>query len=144
LDQRRAYELYKILRDRQAQADTAGDPYEVLPEAYRSKTVVNAYSMTPADIAVLAAHVDILRKQAGVTVDVSDDEDGGEHKHTVKDKKLAAYVRGVKKSSLDKAYRWLGQQFIKHIFRAWNDAEKPASTKPSEDAKDEPAAVSAA
>jgi hypothetical protein len=142
LDQRRAYELYKILMARQAQADAEGLDYEILPRAYRDKTVDNAYSLTPEDIAALCAHVDVLRKHAGVTTDVPNEEDGEEPpdedeedagaEPAVRDKNLAKLVRGVKKSSLDKAYRWLGQQFIKHVYKEWTAFE---STQPSPQGK---------
>jgi hypothetical protein len=38
----------------------------------------------------------------------------------------------VKKSSLDKAYRWLGQQFIKHVYKEWTAFE---STQPTPQGK---------
>lgn len=54
---------------------------------------------------------------------------------TAKDPKLAKLVRGLKQQALDRALRWLGQQFLKHIFAEWRKAvglsaapETPAKT----------------
>ena len=41
---------------------------------------------------------------------------------TAKDPKLAKLLRGLKLQGLQKAIRWLGQQFLKHIFKEWRKA----------------------
>ena len=120
LDQRRGYELYKILRSKQVEADGAGLTYEILPDAFKTRVVGNTYDVTVADLAALLTHVDVLRKQAGVSSGVVDE--GDEESATIKDPALAKLVRGVKQQALDKALRWLGQQFLKHVFKSWRQA----------------------
>ncbi len=144
LDRRRAYELYKLLRDRQAQADAEGLAYEILPPAFRERVIASVNDMKVEDLAVYAFvdvpgkkpkkvlvggllhHVDQLRARAGVKpVKAADEEDeAGDEAEAAqdaaaKDPKLAALTRGLKQSALDKALRWLGQQFLKHVFKAW-------------------------
>jgi hypothetical protein len=127
LDLRRAYELYKILKDRQLKAYDLDIDTEILPEAYASRTILSVNDMTPADLAVLNAHVDVLRKSAGIRTG-GDEEDDLEAEPdstpdpTAKDPKLAKLLRGLKLQGLQKAIRWLGQQFLKHIFKEWRKA----------------------
>ncbi len=119
LDQRKAYELWKIMRDAQAAADAEGHRYEIMLPHFTSDATPNVNSFADSDYLTLCDHVDDLRKQAGVTVD-TDEEDEGES--TVKDPVLAGYVKGVKKKAHDRGLRWLGQQLLKHIWREWRKA----------------------
>lgn len=145
LDQRKAYELYNILKERQRQADEQGLNYEILPLEFRRPKITSANDMQPADYSVyrptgrfnkkgkeimklvagLAFHVHHLRELAGIT---SDSEEMGEDAETsgketeIKDPVLAKLVRGVLQQAQDKALRWLGQQFLKHIFKEWRKA----------------------
>lgn len=128
LDQRKAYELWKLLWAKQALADAKGMNELLLPDVFLDRTVENTNSMTPADYGTLAAHLDALRLKAGVTSEKADeDEDENEDEEasavstTVKDPELAKLVRGLKKSAQDKAFRWLGQQLLIHIFRTWRE-----------------------
>lgn len=139
LDCRRAYELFKILQNRQLKADEQDLDVEILPEAYQARAIGSVTEMTTADLAVLLAHVDVLRKKAGVRTG-GDEEDDLEADSTpdptAKDPKLAKLLRGLKMQAMQKAKRWLGQQFLKHIFKEWRKAvglpERP---------EDEPCAV---
>ena len=125
LDCRRAYELVKILKDRQLKALEQGLDVEILPQAYATRIIGSVREMTTADLAVLLAHVDVLRKKAGVRTG-DDEEDDLEADSTpdptAKDPKLAKLLRGLKMQAMQKAKRWLGQQFLKHIFFAWRKA----------------------
>lgn len=127
LDQRRAYELFNILTKRQLAAMDQGLDYEILPKEFTARSVTCANDMSVADLAALNAHVDILRKQAGVKSEPKKDEDEEESEEaevevTAKDPALAKLVRGVKMQGLQKAKRWLGQMFLKHIFKSWRHA----------------------
>ncbi len=132
LDRRRAYELTKILRERQQTADEQGLAYEILPVAFKDRVITSTRDVTLADLSLLAAHVDVLRKQAGVTAPAKDEDEDVDNeagdKSTeeaepgVKDAKLAKLVRGVKMQALQKAMRWLGQQILKHVFKEWRKA----------------------
>ncbi|MBU1907602.1 IS110 family transposase [Patescibacteria group bacterium] len=118
LDERRAYELYKLLRDRQDKARGVED--FILPEAFWDRNIRSVLDVTVADLAVLSAHVDILRKKAGVSVKSEEEEkDEGEAEPITKDANLARLMRGVKMSAIQKAKRWLGQYFLKMIFKNW-------------------------
>ncbi|OGL73090.1 hypothetical protein A3E39_04310 [Candidatus Uhrbacteria bacterium RIFCSPHIGHO2_12_FULL_60_25] len=125
LDRRRAYELYKILMDRQAKAAADDLSYEILPAAFVPRTILCVNDVTVADLTLLNAHVDALRKAAGIKPQKTDEEseDGEAEESDVaiaaKDPKLARLVRGVKMQGLQKAKRWLGQQILKHIFKSW-------------------------
>lgn len=128
LDLRRAYELYKILKDRQLKAFDENLDIEILPTAFEKRTIASVNDMKVDDLAVLAAHVDTLRDLAGVknvreaSEDADESEEDDEAKSTVKDPKLAKLVRGVKQMALDKGMRWLGQKFLEHFFREWRKA----------------------
>ncbi len=120
LDLRRSYELYKLLVQRQRMADEQEVTEQILPEAYRDRSIACVNDMKPEDLAILAAHVDALRKKAGVKTSFTDDEeDDEEEKIAARDPKLAKLVRGLKQNALDKAMRWLGQYFIKHVYKSW-------------------------
>lgn len=128
LDQRKAYELWKLLWAKQALAEAGGMDVQMLPDGFLLRTVENTNSMTCEDYGTLAAHLDALRIRAGVTSekpDEEEDEEAGEEESaastSVKDPELAKLVRGLKKSAQDKAFRWLGQQLLKHIFVTWRD-----------------------
>ncbi|MBD3250881.1 transposase [Candidatus Uhrbacteria bacterium] len=123
LDLRRAYDLYKILRNRQAKADDQQLNYEILPVAFRSRTITETTHMTPEDLPILSAHVDKLRKQAGTTSKAtSDDEDQDAALSNVKDPVLGKLVAGVKQQSYERACRWLGSRFLKHLYKEWRHA----------------------
>lgn len=130
LDQRRAFELYKLLRDRQLEAMELNLDVEILPQAFVERTIRGFGDMTTVDLGVLNTHVDALREKAGVKTDFSESEDEeddvsteGEEVHEPQvDKRLAKLVRGLKKSALDKACRWLGQKFLEHVFVEWRKA----------------------
>ncbi|MFZ2804239.1 MAG: hypothetical protein WA001_03375 [Patescibacteria group bacterium] len=151
LDCRRAYELYKLLKDRQLKAFEQNLDIEILPAAYEKRNITSVLDMTVADLAVyadtgkrtkpnklhpegkpimklvggLAFHVDKLREMAGIKANAPDEEDetagAAEEEAEVEAKNpaLAKLVKGLKKVALDKAMRWLGQQFLKHIFKEW-------------------------
>jgi len=141
LDLRRAYELYKLLLQRQEQAMEMGLDEEIMPEWLWDRKINSAYDMQPADLEKLAAHVDALRTKAGVKpVKAGDDELSEEELSELEANKaanpgLAKLTRGLKKLALDKAVRWLGQQLLKYIFKAWMGAlalpeiEKKAKAK---------------
>lgn len=135
LDQRRGYELYKLLVARQAQADAQEMRVDILPPEYRLRAITSVNDVTIEDLAKLAAHVDVLRKQAGIKEFAKDDEEESEEQtdeldnpsdeeevQVVKNPQLAKLVKGVKGSALLKALRWLGQYFLKHIYREWSKA----------------------
>lgn len=112
LDQRRAFELYKILKDR-----------GILPTAFLERIIESVNDMKVQDLSKLAEHVDDLRKQAGVASSADEEEDENEEaKSTVKDPALAKLVRGVKMMAMQKGMRWLGQKFLEHIFKEWRKA----------------------
>ncbi|HWQ99369.1 MAG TPA: transposase [Candidatus Methylomirabilis sp.] len=139
LDRRRAYELYKILKDRQSKAVADGLGYEIMPVEFTTRSIACVNDVTVADLAILNAHVDALRKAAGIKPQKTDEEseegegEDSEAAIAAKDPKLARLVRGVKMQGLLKAKRWLGQQLLKHIFRSWRATlglpEFPATVK---------------
>lgn len=126
LDQRKAYELVKLLRDRQAQAEKQGWDYRMFPESWDGRDVSGIQSVndvTVEDLAALQAHIDALRAQAGVQTSFDkEDEESGEETPSAKDPNLAKLMRGLKKAAQDKALRWLGQQLIKKIYGDWREA----------------------
>jgi len=78
LDQRRAYELYQLLAKRQLKAQEAGHDFEIMPESMRGKKADSVDDFTVKDLAVLSAHVDVMRKRAGIKsleAEEADDED---------------------------------------------------------------------
>lgn len=122
LDQRRAYELWKILKDRARQAAEQELDVEILPAEFVGRVITSVNDMTIADLKVLAVRVDDLRARAGIKSGAPDEDESIEEAIAAKDPKLAKLVRGVKQQALDRALRWLGQQLIKHIFREWRKA----------------------
>ena len=119
LDRRRAYELYKILIDRHGKGEAHG--YTILPDEWIGREIKGVCDIRSGDLAALGAIVDTLRKQAGVMV--GDEEEGDdEGVAIVKDKVLAGLMAGVKGAALNKALRWLGQQFLRHIYHEWRAA----------------------
>jgi len=132
LDLRRAYELYKLLLNGAELALQQGVEEEILPIEFYDRRITNTYDMKPEDLPKLLAHVDALRLKAGIKPIKNEEEDEGDDEAekakaeaevaAAKDPKLARLVRGLKKMALDKAIRWLGQQFLKHIFKEWNKA----------------------
>ena len=117
LDTRKAFELYKLLDERQRESDAASQNYEILPMAFRDRRIASALDMSVSDFKALAAHVDALRKQAGATTDATEEED---ESPTVKDQALARLMRGIKGSAHNKAIRWLGQKFLTFVWVKWN------------------------
>lgn len=129
LDCRKAYELVKLLRERQREVEANGWDYQMFPASWSIRdfwTIASYTDLTVADLAVLQAHIDVLRDQAGVqTLFVPDSGAEGEAQakaSKMKDPKLARLVRGLKQAAQDKAMRWLGQQFIEYIFANWRRA----------------------
>ncbi|MEK7473130.1 MAG: transposase [Patescibacteria group bacterium] len=128
LDQRKAYELVKLLRDRQAKADELGLEVEILPAEFR-REITSYLDVELADFGKLSTHILALQERAGVawkgddaedTVEVdSDDEEAGAE---VKDPRLGKLVRGLKGVAHNKGLRWLGQQFLKHVWFEWRRA----------------------
>ncbi|MFH2232315.1 MAG: transposase [Patescibacteria group bacterium] len=118
LDLRRAFELYKILRVRQVEADKMGIEVKLLPDAFDGREISSVLHMTPADLGILDAHVEILRKRAGVQYMA----DSSAPKEAATNPEIGKFVRGIKGNALDKAVRWLGQQVLKHIFKEWRKA----------------------
>jgi hypothetical protein len=121
LDKRRAYELYKLLKDRQLKAMGLDMDVEILPEAYAKRTITSVVDMTVADLEFLATHLDGLRKTAGIKGQ-DDEAPDSEEEPTAKNPALAKLVKGLKMVALQKGMRWLGQQFLKHIFDEWRVA----------------------
>jgi hypothetical protein len=128
LDQRKAYELFKLLTARQLEAMELNIDVEILPAAYASRTVESVNDVTVADFHALAAHLDALQKTAGVAWkgddadDADTDEDEAEEAESKTDKRLGKLVKGLKGKAHQKALRWLGQQFLKHVYKAWYSA----------------------
>ncbi len=124
LDSRKAYELVKLLADRQAQATELGLDAEILPKAWAERNIASVNDVVPADYAVLCAHVDALQKLAGVAWKGDDEaeEDEAEATATAADPRLGKLVRGLKGRAHQKGLRWLGQQFLKHVFVTWREA----------------------
>lgn len=130
LDQRKAFELWKILREAQAAADAEGLDYKLLPSGFPGP-YRNVNDFHDSDYLTLGDHVADLRKQAGVTSDSEEEENDDEVANTVKDPALAKYVRGIKDKAHKRGIRWLGQQLIKHIWTEWRKAvglKGPAET----------------
>lgn len=65
LDQRKAYELVKLLADRQAKADEQGLEVEILPAAFR-RPITSVADVTLADFTTLSEHIKQLQERAGV------------------------------------------------------------------------------
>jgi len=127
LDRRRAYELYKLLTNRQLKAKEEGLNVEILPAAYVARPITSSNDMTVADLEFLSTHVDQLRKTAGIKTE--DDAPESDEEPVAKDPRLGKLVKGLKMSALQKGMRWLGQQFLKHVFNEWRaaiDAKGPA------------------
>lgn len=126
LDQRKAYELVKLLRQRQEEVQKQGWNYRMFPESWDGRDVSGIQSVndvTVEDLAELQAHIDALRAQAGVQTSFGkEDEESGEEAPSAKDPNLAKLVRGLKQAAQDKALRWLGQQLIKQIYGDWREA----------------------
>ncbi len=138
LDSRRAYELWKILAMRQADADAKGVTDKLLPPAMLARNVpMSVVEILPGDLKLLSDHVDALRKKSGTFVgEETDDEeaeglDDAENAAAIEetpsdlkeaDKQLGRVMRGVKGSALNKALRWLGQQLICTVWQLWNQA----------------------
>ena len=128
LDQRKAYELVKLLRNRQAKADELGLEVEILPAEFR-REITSYLDVELADFAKLSEHIKALQERAGVAwkgddedVDDSDSEEDEEASAKVKDPRLGKLVRGLKGAAHQKGLRWLGQQFLKHIWFEWRRA----------------------
>jgi hypothetical protein len=121
LGNRRAYELIKLLKVRQSAANEQGLDVEILPIAFRERSIAGVADIKVDDLPVLLAHVDALYERAGTTFQAKDEEEGEESDAPVKakDPKLAKLVRGLKKAALDKALRWLGQQKLKGVYATW-------------------------
>lgn len=150
LDARKAFELWKILSEREAAARSEGHDVSLLPDSFRSRSIASVMDTTPADYAVLAAHVDALRKLAGVAA-YSDEEDADEPDEApsvAKDPKLAKLTAGVKGQAHDRGLRWLGQMFLKHIYKEWRRAiglsELPVREKRDRTSRAAPVPVSEA
>jgi len=122
LDQRKAYELWKILYDKQMECEREGLHYMILDVTWMELNPKSVNDMNLADFAELSAIVDDLRQQAGVTIvadeEVAEDEDVA----VVKDAVLGKLMAGVKGKAHNKALRWLGQQFLKLIYIEWRKA----------------------
>lgn len=133
LDKRRAYELYKLLTARQLTAKELNLNVEIVPAAYATRTISSVNDMTIADLEQLSTHIDGLRKTAGIKSE--DDTPDSEEEPSAKDPRLAKLVKGLKMSALQKGMRWLGQQFLKHIFNEWRPAiglhKKPSERETS-------------
>lgn len=129
LDARNAYELWKLLKEKQREANAAGITVALVPEAYASprknaEGLVTVESFMAADYAALATHLDDLRKLAGVKgpEEVEEEDEAPAEESAAAMPGLAQYVRGLKGAAHDKGLRWLGQQFLKHVYCAWREA----------------------
>lgn len=140
LDRRKAYELVKILRDRQHQADVMDlDTMRLLPESFAEREINSFLDVEVADFERLSKHIEALRELAGVAWkgDETDESEEEPEAHGKTDKELGKLVRGVKGLAHQKGLRWLGQQFLKHIYREWRKAvgihDEPRLPAPSGD-----------
>lgn len=132
LDCRRAYELLKLLR-----------ALNLLPtELMAKRDAASVLEVTIADLSILLAAIDGLRGET--EKEMKDEEVGGKKKVPYREyvaleykkeplysRVLAAYeeglgkstvetkklMKGIKAKALDKAKRWLRQQFLKHLYR---------------------------
>lgn len=148
LDRRKAYELVKLLRDRQAKADELGLGVEILPAEFR-RSIASYLDVELADFEKLSAHILALQERAGVAwkgddEDIDDSVSDNEDEETAtKDPRLGKLVRGLKGSAHQKGLRWLGQQFLKHIWFEWRKAvgisDAPHPQAPSAGSDDSPA-----
>jgi len=129
LAKRKAFELFKLLTARQLEAMELDIDVEILPAAYAARVITNVNDMSVADLEILGAHVIKLQESAGVAWK-GDDEDADESAEASDDEataitadpKLGKLVRGLKGKAHQKALRWLGQQFLKHVYRTWYEA----------------------
>lgn len=127
LDQRKAFELFKLMRDRQLEAMGLNIDVEILPTSFSSRTIGSVNDMTVADFHTLAAHLEQVQKTAGVAWKGDDEDDASEEVETDEvetktDKRLGKLVKGLKGKAHQKALRWLGQQFLKHVYKTWYEA----------------------
>jgi hypothetical protein len=136
LDQRKAYELVKLLRDRQAKADELGLEVEILPAEFRYG-IASYLDVELADFTKLSEHIKALQERAGVAwkgdeedVDASDSEEEDEET-AAKDPRLGKLVRGLKGAAHQKGLRWLGQQFLKHVWFEWRKAVGISDSAPA-------------
>ncbi|MFA6429483.1 MAG: transposase [Patescibacteria group bacterium] len=131
LDCRKAYELWKLLRERQEEALKLGVTAVIMPTEYATKVVNCAYDFAPTDYLKLGDHVQSLRKLAGM--DAKDDEEEDEKSEddeeedeeetvVVKDPVLGKLIKGLKGRAHQRGLRWLGQQLLVHVFWEWRVA----------------------
>jgi hypothetical protein len=127
LDQRKAFELYKLMYDRQLKAMELNIDVEILPARYSNRVIKSVLDVTVADFIALAAHLEQVQKNAGVAWKGDEADDGAEDEEEVdetdakskRDPRLGKLVKGLKGQAHQKGLRWLGQQFLKHVYRTW-------------------------
>jgi hypothetical protein len=130
LDLRKAFELYKLLLQRQEMAMDKGLELDIMHPDYWDRQIKSTYDMVPEDLEILTAHVTALREKAGVKKVKKDGEERTEEElaemeaNKAANPDLAKLTRGLLQVAQDKSFRWLGQQLLKHIFKAWRDALK--------------------
>ena len=132
LEHRKAFELYKLLLNRQEMAMDANLDIEVVPAAYMERTINGVQDILPGDFATLAVHLEALQNRFGVAFKKGDDEEDLQGVETDEEdeveqttltkpeKDFAKKLKGLKGGAHQKALRWLGQQFLKHVYNEWS------------------------
>jgi len=145
LEHRKAFELYKLLLNRQELAMDADLDIEVVPVAYMERTIKGVNDILPGDFATLAAHLEALQNRFGVAFKKGDDEadsqddetDENEEEQTAltkSEKDFAKKLKGLKGGAHQKALRWLGQQFLKHVYNEWSKLVVDVKEEPTSEA----------
>ncbi|MFO0764845.1 MAG: transposase [Patescibacteria group bacterium] len=142
LERRKAFELYKLLVNRQQLATEAGLDLEVVPASFMERTINGVQGIESSDFATLSAHILTLQNRFGVAFKGNDEadeqEDDGDDEEsklelTKAEKDFSKKLKGLKGAAHQKALRWLGQQFLKHVYNEWTKLvthvkEEPTST----------------
>lgn len=132
LEHRKAFELYKLLLNRQEMAMDAGLDLEVVPAAFMERAINGVQDILPGDFATLAAHLEALQNRFGVAFKKGDDEEDLQGVETDEEdeveqttltkpeKDFAKKLKGLKGGAHQKALRWLGQKFLTHVYNEWS------------------------
>lgn len=136
---RKAYELYKLLLQRQEQAMDMSLDEEIMPPWLFDRKINSTYDMRLEDLERLILHVNALRNKAGIkrvkkeADDYTEEELAELEANKAANPELAKLTRGLLQIAQERAVRWLGQQLLKHIYKEWTKAlnlpEVPARIK---------------
>ena len=118
---------------------------EVVPVVYMERTIKGVNDILPGDFATLAAHLEALQNRFGVAFKKGDDEadsqddetDENEEEQTAltkSEKDFAKKLKGLKGGAHQKALRWLGQQFLKHVYNEWSKLVVDVKEEPTSEA----------